>query len=151
MLDNAGDKIDEYVQVVMDKISSEGELYMGVVDLMTGHVKVNSKVFTSTISVFMDPTSQLIKTCFKLTTPSAYKYDGKLTKEQLFAAYADAVKWAREAMKDNKALVATFESQQLDSADQYLLLTYLILDKLNADQGLNSIEFRAAASHHDLN
>jgi len=111
---------------------------------------VNSDVFTSTIEEFMDPTSQLIKTCFRLTTPSAFKYDGKLTKEQLFAAYDDAVKWARDSMKNNKALNVCIDSHPLDSADQYLLLTYLILDKLNADQGLNSVDFRAAASHFDL-
>ena len=38
----------------------------------------------------------------------------------------------------------------MEAGDCYLLLTYLIADKLGADKGICSTEFRAAASHHGL-
>ena len=86
----------------------------------------------------MDPPSKLIKTCYRLNFPSPYAYTGSMTSDQLYAAYEEAVKWARETVKTHKAILQHFESNEAEESDKYLILTYLIIDRLNEKHEMNS-------------
>lgn len=63
---------------------------------------MNPEVFRATVDHFMETTSSTIKTCFRLSTKTAYKYEGKMTKDELVAAFEAAVKATRDTITKNK-------------------------------------------------